>query len=268
MTIRDIYNILDAYAPFALQESYDKSGLLAGDPAQTIRRILLTLDITVPVVEEAAEKGADLILSHHPVIWGPLRAVMPPHPVWHLVRHGIGAICSHTCLDIAGGGLNDFAGDLLEKEIALTDRGPLEELSGGRTLGRTAMLSAPLDAESLAARLQSVFSCGALRYYAGQNADCIRKIAWCTGSGGDLISAAIEKGADALITGDCKHSVWAEAQNRGFTLFDCGHFETEVPVVHLFEKILHDAAPEIECIISEGGTAPFFSVYRPEEART
>ncbi|MCQ2407060.1 MAG: Nif3-like dinuclear metal center hexameric protein [Oscillospiraceae bacterium] len=266
MTIRDIYNILDAYAPFALQESYDKSGLLAGDPSQQVRRILLTLDITVPVVKEAAEKGADLILSHHPVIWDPLRTVMPPHPVWHLVRHGIGAICSHTCLDIAEGGLNDFAGDLIEKEIPLTDRQPLEALSDGRTLGRTAVLTAPLDADSLAAKLQAVFSCGALRYYAGHHADRIRKIAWCTGSGGDLISAAAEKGADALITGDCKHSVWAEAQNRGFTLFDCGHFETEVPVVHLFEQILHDAAPEIACIISEAGTAPFFSTYKQEGA--
>lgn len=261
MTIRDIYEILDTYAPFALQEPYDKSGLLAGDPSQPVRRILLTLDITVPVVREAAEKDADLILSHHPVIWDPLRAVMPPHPVWHLVRNGIGAICSHTCLDIAEGGLNDYTGDLLAAQLGMTDRQPLAELSGGRTLGRTALLTEQLDAATLAARLQAVFCCGALRYCRGRNADCIRRIAWCTGSGGDLISDAVEKGADALITGDCKHSVWAEAQNRCFTLFDCGHFETEVPAVRLFERILHDAAPEIECIVSENGTAPFFTVF-------
>ena len=141
-------------------------------------------------------------------------------------------------------------------------------LPGNRSLGRIAALCSPTDADSLAGLLKAKLHVGALRYCKGENAGALRRIGWCTGSGGDLIPDAIAAGADALITGDCKHSVWAEAQNRGFTLFDCGHFETEVPVVHLFEKILHDAAPEIECIISEAGTAPFFLVYRPEGART
>ena len=254
MTIQDVYNILDAYAPFSLQESYDKSGLLAGDPQQEVRQILLTLDITTPVVKEAAEKHCDLILSHHPVIWDPLRSVTPVHPVWHLIRHGIGAVCSHTCLDIAEGGLNDFVGDLLAAQIPLSGTAPLAELSGGRTLGRTAVLSAEYEAASFAEKLIVVFGCRSLRYYAGSGS--IRKIAWCTGSGGDLIRDAIAAGADALVTGDCKHSVWAEAQNRGFTLFDCGHFETEVPVVQLFQKILRGI--DAELLISEAGTKPFF----------
>ena len=96
MTIQDIYNILDSFAPFSLQESYDNSGLLVGDPQQAVRTVLLTLDITIPVVQEAVQKQADLILAHHPVIWTPLRSISPAHPVWHLVRHQIGAICSHT----------------------------------------------------------------------------------------------------------------------------------------------------------------------------
>ena len=256
MTIQDIYKILDAFAPFSLQESYDKSGLLVGDPQKSVRRILLTLDITAPVVQEAAEKHCDLIVSHHPVIWDPLRSVTPVHPVWHLIRHGIGAICSHTCLDIAEGGLNDFAGKMLAEQIPMSDIAPLAELSGGRTLGRTAVLAREWDAKSLAEQLVHVFGCRSLRYYAGAKAGCIRKIAWCTGSGGDLIPDAIAAGADALITGDCKHSVWADAQNRGFTLFDCGHFETEVPVVRLFAEILRNTGAEL--LISEAGTKPFF----------
>lgn len=259
MTIQDIYNILDACAPFSLQESYDKSGLLVGDPQKEVHRILLTLDITTPVVEEAADRHADLILSHHPVIWDPLRSLSPVHPVWHLVQHNIGAICSHTCLDIAEGGLNDFVGDMLANAIPMSHEwGPLAVLSGGRTLGRCAELKSLWDAEDLADILRDVFRCGSLRYYEGSAAREIRKIAWCTGSGGDLIPDAIAAGADALITGDCKHSVWAEAQNRSFTLFDCGHFETEVPVVRLFAEILRDSAPQIETIISDAGTTPFF----------
>jgi len=259
MTVQEIYDLLDAFAPFSLQESYDKSGLLAGDPQSSVTRILLTLDITVPVIQEAADKHCELILSHHPVIWDPLKAVTPVHPVWHLVRHNIAAICSHTCLDIAEGGLNDFAGELISAQIPLTaERAPLEILSGNRTLGRVAALTAPADADTLAKKLCAAFSCKPLRYYAGANAGSIKKIAWCTGSGGDLIPAAIAAGADALITGDCKHSVWAEAQNRGFTLFDCGHFETEVPVVQLFQRILRTSGADAELIVSAEGTKPFF----------
>ncbi|MBR6107895.1 MAG: Nif3-like dinuclear metal center hexameric protein [Oscillospiraceae bacterium] len=259
MTVQDVYDILDAFAPFSTQESYDKAGLLTGDPQAAVHRILLTLDITIPVVREAAEKHCDLILAHHPVIWEPLKAVMPNHPAWHLVRHDIAAICSHTCLDLAEGGLNDYAGELLAAQIAMQhEYEPLAVLSGGRTLGRTAVLSEPTDADTLADRLRAAFRCRSLRYYAGARAAEIRKIAWCTGSGGDLIPEAIAAGADALITGDCKHSVWAEAQNRSFTLFDCGHFETEVPVVQLFQRILRNAGAEAELIVSETGTQPFF----------
>ncbi len=261
MTVQDIYRILDEAAPFSLQESYDKSGLLAGDPQLDVRRVLLTLDITTPVVQEAAAKHADLILSHHPVIWDPLKAVTPLHPVWHLVRHNIAAICSHTCLDIAEGGLNDFVGEMLAKSIRMEQEWqPLAYLSGNRTLGRVAKLTDTWNAALLAERLRDVFQCQSLRYHEGTGSGEIRRIAWCTGSGGDLIPDAIAAGADALITGDCKHSVWAEAQNRGFTLFDCGHFETEVPVVRLFSEILDESAPEIETIISEAGTQPFFAV--------
>lgn len=257
MKLQEIYEILDAYAPFSLQESYDKSGLLVGDPTQDVHRVLLTLDITVPVVKEAAAKRADLILSHHPVIWDPLRSISPAHPVWHMVQHQIGAICAHTNLDIAAGGLNDHIGNMMANAILMeTERQPLAVLSGGRTLGKTAALAEQWDAESLAERLQEIFRCRALRYYEGQNAQQIRRIAWCSGSGGDFIPEAIAAGADALITGDCKHSVWMDAQNRGFTLFDCGHFETEIPVIKLFAKILRDAAPALETVISEVSTQP------------
>ncbi len=258
MNVQDIYNIIDAFAPFSLQESYDRAGLLVGDPQAEVSRVLLTLDITAPVVQEAVSVGADLILAHHPVIWDPLRSVSPAHPVWHLVQHNIAAICAHTNLDIAQGGLNDHFGAVLRRALPFGDTEPLALLPGDRTLGRAAQLTAPVGAEALAEALVRAFACRSLRYYPGEHADCIRKIAWCTGSGGDLIGDAIAAGADVLITGDCKHSVWAEAQNRGFTLFDCGHFETEVIVTELFAGILKEAAPSLETVISAAGTKPFF----------
>ena len=261
MTIDEIYRVLDAYAPFSLQESYDRSGLLVGDRQKSVSRILLTLDITIPVIREAAEKRADLIVSHHPVIWDPIRSIDSTHPVWHLVQHQIGAICSHTCMDIAEGGLNDYIGNMMAEMLPFAQQPqPFAELSGGRTLGRTVTLEKAYSAAELAGTLREVFRSVSLRYYSGQNADNIRHIAWCSGSGGDLIADASRIGADALITGDCKHSVWADAQNRAFTLFDCGHFETEVPVVNLFADILRPACPGIELLVSEQGTEPFFQV--------
>ena len=265
MTIQDIYQILDDYAPFSQQESYDNSGLLVGDPEQEVRTILLTLDITIPVIEEAVQKHADLILSHHPVIWNPLRSVSPAHPVWHLIRHEIGAICSHTCFDIARcdekepHSLNDALGSRLRKTIPMqAQNDPFVQLSGNRVLGKAADLLHPADADDLALQLCDALGCNSLRYYRGSRADAIRRIAWCTGSGGDLIDDAIRIGADALITGDCKHSVWAEAQNRCFTLFDCGHFETEVIIIDEFRSILAQSAPDITVLDSAAGKKPFF----------
>ncbi len=257
MTVQDIYNIIDETAPFSTQESYDNAGLLVGDGTQEVRRILLTLDITIPVVEEAAKKGAELILSHHPVIWGGLKSVSPAHPVWHLIQHNISAICAHTNFDIAPAGLNTVIGEKMDAVLSFASAwSPLEQLSGGRTLGFCADLPDAMTTESLAKALAAVYTGHALRYYDAQKP--IHRIAWCSGAGGDLIAAAIAQGADALVTGDCKHSVWAEAQNRSFTLFDCGHFETEVFAVERFASLLHEKAPSIETIRSEIGTQPFF----------
>ena len=261
MTIQDIYRIIDEFAPFSTQESYDKSGLLVGDPQTKVRRVLLTLDITVPVIREAAAKKADLILSHHPVIWDPLKSLSPAHPVWHLVQNGIGAICAHTNIDLAEGGLNDQAGDLIAEALPMTgSRKPLARLSGDRTLGRVCSLAEPVNPKALAECLRRVFRCGSLRYFAADPAQSIRTIAWCTGSGGDLMQEAIRAGADALITGDCKHSVWAEAHNLGFSLYDCGHFDTEVAAVNWFRQVLQADAPELDTVISVSGTMPFFTV--------
>lgn len=259
MTVYDVYRILDDAAPFAAQESYDNSGLLVGAPNQEVHHVLLTLDITVPVVNEAVECGADLILAHHPVIWQPLKSISPIHPVWHLVQHNIAAICSHTCMDVAANGLNTQIGHQMKQELPLTGAWqPLETLSGGRVLGFCADLQAPWTAAQMAAALSHIYDARTLRYYDANRP--IHRIAWCSGSGGDLIETAIARGADALITGDCKHSIWMEAQNRQFTLFDCGHFETEVPVTEIFWQLLAPYAKQIQVSISAAGTQPPYQV--------
>ncbi len=245
LTVQDIYRVLDNVAPFALQESYDNSGLLVGTMDAAVHHVLLTLDITIPVIEEAASLGADLILSHHPVIWGGLKRIDPTHPVWHLIRHNITAIASHTCMDIAPAGVNAVLESKLRTGIGLQGEAQgLLSLSGGRTLGCCCKLENEATAEALAKALENTLNCKGLRYYS--NEQPIRKVAWCGGSGGDLIGAAQSCGADALITGDVKHSEWCEAQNRGITVFDCGHFFTEQPVLARFHTLLKEAFPSLQ----------------------
>lgn len=245
ITVRDIYCTLDKAAPFASQESYDNSGLLVGNHTDEVTHVLLALDITIPVAEEAAAIGAELIISHHPVIWSGLKSISAAHPAWHLIRHNIAAIASHTCMDIAEGGTNSAIEQILQTTIGLNgENTPLCVLSGGRVLGHCCALSKAYDAADLSVQLMKAFQERGLRYY--DNGKPIRKVAWCSGSGGNLIADAIACGADALITGDLKHSEWCEAVNRGLAVFDCGHFSTEQPVLKQFRSVLTVAHPELQ----------------------
>ncbi len=250
ITVNDIYAALDAAAPFATQESYDNSGLLVGDGTEEITKVLLALDITIPVVEEAAALGAQLIISHHPVIWGGLKQISPAHPVWHLIRKNITAIASHTCMDIADEGTNKMLGDALRGVLPLCDTmTPLHTLSGGRTLGGCCDLQNPIETADFLKALQQALRCEGIRYYHDNTP--IKRIAWCGGSGGDLIPDALAHGADVLITGDLKHSEWCDAVNRGMSVFDCGHFYTEQPVLMQFRAILENAFPILEIVESK-----------------
>lgn len=113
ITIGMIYRYLDTIAPFRRAMSWDNSGLLVGSQEDPAGKVLLALDATLPVVEEAAKMGAGLIVSHHPVIFHPLKAVGRNHPVYQAIRHGIGIISAHTNLDVAEGGVNDALAELL-----------------------------------------------------------------------------------------------------------------------------------------------------------
>ncbi|MBQ4345637.1 MAG: Nif3-like dinuclear metal center hexameric protein [Oscillospiraceae bacterium] len=259
ITAGDIYSALDAAAPFSAQEAYDNSGLLVGDREKSVKKVLLALDITKDVVQEAADLGADLIISHHPVIWGGIKAIDSTHPVWHLIFNDIAAICSHTCMDVAPAGTNAAIGELLAKHLALGDITPLEQLSGGRTLGCVADLTKPVTVQALADVCYAVFGCEDVRCFCP--AESIGRIAWCGGSGGDLLGEAQAAGADILITGDVKHSVWCEAVNRSIGLMDCGHCTTELPVLERFRVILQDAFPHLEITESKAFAGAPYTIY-------
>ena len=250
-TVQDIYNFLDTKAPFRLQEDWDNSGLLAGDPSAKVERALLALDITDEVIAEAAEMGAQLIVSHHPVIFRPIqRATMSVgdltgRKVWNLARHNIAAVCAHTNLDSVEGGVNT----VLAKALGLRDLTVLEENGAGPDglpsgIGRIGTLERPMTTGDFLNAVQAALGPHALRYVDAQRP--ISRVAVGGGACGDMLTLAVQARCDAFVTADLKYNMFLDARELGLTLVDAGHFPTENPVMETVGTWLREAFPAVE----------------------
>ncbi len=250
MTISEIYDIIDVLAPFNLQESYDNSGLIVGSMNGEVSKVLLSLDITAETVREASKLGAQLIVSHHPVIFSPIKRLCAESVPYMLAHENIAAICAHTSLDMAAGGVNDVLFDMIEKPLGIALKGEIfEKISDDIGYGRICELENELCPDEAAKILKNVFGCSVVRYVKG--AKKIKTLAYCSGSGGSALKIAADKGVDALITGDVKHSVWIEAKNLGVSLFDCGHYHTERIILPKLKQLIINNTTGVEVLISE-----------------
>ena len=181
--ISDVIDYLDGLYPFAVQEKWDNSGYLVESSEQECSRILLSLDITSEAVDEADLKCAELIISHHPVIFEPRRSIKSSDPVYKLIASGIGAVCMHTNLDIAEGGTNGAILRKLGEKLAFCgDPEPFEELGSGNSLGWIVTLKEEVSVRALAEVCKEVFCCEYVRTSRHSN-KLVSKIAFCSGSG-------------------------------------------------------------------------------------
>ncbi|MBO5859502.1 MAG: Nif3-like dinuclear metal center hexameric protein [Clostridia bacterium] len=229
-TVKDVYDFIDSIAPFSAQCEWDNSGLIVGESDKAVRRIAVVLDITAEAVKRAVETNADLIVSHHPVIFRAVKSFTDNDLPYLLAKNGISAICAHTSLDIAKGGVNDALASALEfNATPFADDGELSMI-------RVAEINA-ISPQSLAEYCAEKLSTGVRLVDAGKE---IRKVALCGGAGADFMSAVSEAGCDAYITGDVKHHEFLDAKDLGLTIIDAGHFETENPVVAVLAKKLDD----------------------------
>lgn len=251
MTVREIYDCINRHAPFSNQSPDDNSGLLIGDASQKVTGILLTLDITNDTVSEAVSLGANLILSHHPVIFRPLKAVLPHNPVSSLIQNGISAICAHTNTDVMPDGLTA----ILVQKLGGTPIDVIEPANpDGTGYGFTFEEAAPVTAEQLSQRCKKAFGCTVIRYFdAGKP---IRKVGICSGAGGSLLERAVDMGCDAFITGDVKHSLWIDAKNMGITLIDAGHFHTEIIFCDYMKKVISPFVSGIPVFVAKTAVDP------------
>lgn len=255
ITVRDIYNAIDRKVPFSTAEKWDNCGLLAGDPYASVTRIITALDITCDAVREAEEKGAELIISHHPVIFTPMKSVTTDTVTGMLLRKNISAVCTHTPFDMADCGMNKGLYNILSGPLGLSQQAEPLEITGENTsIGMIYELNEQLMPSEIAARLKKALGCTCLRYIDTEKP--VKRVAVSSGSGNSLAALSASKGADAFISGDFKHDVLIDAKNTGFAIFDCGHFHTERIFCRLMRELLKEEFPELDIIEAESCTDP------------
>ena len=254
MTVQDVYACLQQMAPLELAESWDNPGLLV-DCGGSVSRVLVTLDITPEVVEEAARKGCQLIVAHHPVIFAPLKRLDQRDVAFLLVQKGISAICMHTNLDAAQGGVNEvLAGIFGMREMEVFAEGC------GR-VGSIAPITVPLLAQKarqeLAARCNLPLQGPAVQVKYADTGRPVKRLAVISGAGGSLFEEALAQGADCLLTGEANHHHALDARRLGLSLIAAGHYATEFPVTAAVAEKLRRAFPAVEALISEAARDPY-----------
>lgn len=253
-TVGEIYRFLDSKAPFSTQLSFDNAGLLVGRKDWQVERILVALDITEEVALEAAQAGAQLVVSHHPVIWGGAKSVTDEtvmgRKLLALLEHGTAAICAHTNLDLAPGGVNDA----LAAALGLADAALLQEYGtypDGRAYGlgvKGRLPQGPVSVGEFAAQVKGRLGAASVRYVdAGRP---VERVAVCGGSGSDLAEQALAAGCDTLVTADVKYDPFLDARAMGLNLLDAGHFATENVVCPVLADWLRQAFPQVQVTLS------------------
>lgn len=254
-TVGEVYVFMDQIAPFSTQMDFDNAGFLVGRADQEITGLMVCLDITDQVITEAAQRGCQLIVSHHPILFHPAKSITDADPVGRkvlaLVEQGIAAICAHTNLDAAVGGVNDA----LAAAAGITHTSVLEPM--GRDgdgnpigIGRVGVLAEDdqPDLRTYAARIKSALGANGIRCLdAGR---LVHHVAVGGGSCGNLLDRVIALGCDTFLTADVKYDVFLDAAERGINLMDAGHFATENIVCPVLAKRLQSAFPTVKVILS------------------
>ena len=249
MTVSELYRFLENKIPKSLSCEWDNDGLMCcPDPAREVKKVLLALDITETVVEMAAEKGCDVILSHHPLVFRPVKALTPergvPRKLIRLVKNGISAMSFHTRLDAVDGGVNDMLAATLGLENVYAF-GP-----EGEQMGRVGNLAAPLSLDVFAEQVKKTLGAPfVLVSGAGQ----VSRVAVLGGEGDDFIGAAEAAGADVLVSGRLGYHPMTDAPEGGIALIEVGHYYTERPVLSALDAMVKEADGGIETIIAESG---------------
>jgi len=261
--VKEIRDYFQARIPFYMAMDFDNVGMLAGFCDAEVTRVLTALDITDDVIEEAISAGAQLIVSHHPLLFNAIKRVTDEddkgRKLIRLLTNGISAICLHTNLDSAEGGVND----LLMETLGARVTGLLEPHGAhpdGTPYGvaRLGELSSPMVFKAFLERTKQCLKTP-LRYV--DSGKPVWRLACCGGAGGGELEQVIAAGCDTYVTADLKYDHFLRAKEAGLNLIDGDHFCTENVVVPRIRQILLEGFPDLDVQISRvhGQTVKFYS---------
>lgn len=248
ITVKNIVEYLTTFAPVETAESWDNCGLLVGGGKQDVTSVMVALDITPSVVKQAQAIGANLIISHHPVIFRPMARLSASSVPYLLAQNGMSACCMHTCLDKATGGVNDA----LCARLGLRD-----VVVGTDEFTRVGTLENAMSAEEFIDLAENALQTK-VRFHGKKE---IKTVAVVGGGGGEFIAATLEgrNGTpvpDAFITGEIKHNIWLEMADYDQLIIEAGHFSTEHPVVDTLIEQLSKKFPSV-CFVKAEEIAPY-----------
>lgn len=250
MTVKELYEYLNAFAPRALSAEWDNDGIACCmDEARPVRRVLIALDATERIVEKCVRGGFDVLLTHHPLLFRGVKALTPsrtvPRKLLALIKADVTAMSFHTRLDAAKGGVNDILAERLGLENA-TPFGP-----EGEEMGRIGDLPLAVSATECAQTVCKKLNIPAV-LLSGDRA--VRRVAVLGGEGGDFVDAAIEAGADLFLAGRIGYHRMLDGAEEGIALIEAGHFATEVAVCEKLAALVRAADPTVEIEIDTNPT--------------
>ena len=237
--VADILAGLESLAPPHLAEEWDSIGLQLGHPDWPVRRVMAALDPTPAVVEEAVAFEADVLVTHHPLIFQPIRslnlATAAGGLIQRLVNRQVAVITAHTNLDSVQGGINDVLADMFALTNTTVLQPAADDVQAG--LGRIGELTPPVDLETLVGNIKQAMGLEYVRF-AGRIQKRVQRVAVCSGSGGSLVNAFLDSSADVFITGDVRYHDAREIEAHQRGVIDIGHFESErIIVQHLAQRL-------------------------------
>jgi len=251
-TVYDIYQFIQQKAPFELQMNFDNAGFLVGRSDRPVEKILIALDITEAVVDEAIQMGAQLIIAHHPVIWGGAKSVtdmtVTGKKLLKMIENGIAAICAHTNLDAVSDGVNDaLAIKLGLSEIEQLHQDGVDRNGIPYGIGRVGIVTEQT-LYDFAISVKNLLGSNGIRLVDGGRP--VRKVAVGGGSCSNMIGDAIAKGCDTFVTSDVKYDGFLDAKAMGINLIDAGHYPTENVICPVLNQWLAEEFPHISVSVS------------------
>lgn len=236
--LKDILDILEEMAPSRTAEDWDNPGLQVGDSSKEVKKIFVSVDPTLEAVMEASRRKAQLLLTHHPLIFRSLsqlnQEIYPGNVIYEAFKRGVSVATAHTNLDVMPGGINDLLANLFDlQDVEVLQRGDKNNAEDNTGLGRIGNLQKPMRLSTMVGAVKAVLRTQNVKVV-GSKTSIIRRVAVVGGSGGGMIARAASMGADLLITGDVTHHEALAAEELGMALIDGGHFHTEKAALMLF----------------------------------